>query len=410
MLKKDLLRRIQELEKKNEALEQTVSSLQNTITDLKANINPGLVGDNEVFEHRFRSLIENAPDGIAINDINGRIRYISPSVRKMFGYSLNELQNENTGADLTHPDDLERVLDVFSLMQQDPNLRPTIEYRFRKKDGSYCWIETTFSNLVDDPAIEGYVLNFRDLTVKKKAQQDILMAKEKAEKSDKLKSAFLSNMSHEIRTPMSGIMGFAELLQNNNLSIENRREYIEIIKNSGKRLLNTVNDIIEISKIESGHIIVNNKRVDLIQLIHTQIDFFKPEAQKKGLQIVLVKDISTNEFYINTDATKVNSILSNLIKNALKYSETGVISVEVSHEGDQVLLCCRDNGIGIPKHRHEAIFNRFEQADLDDTLAKEGSGLGLAIVKSYVEMLDGKIWLNSEENEGASFYISLPYS
>lgn len=243
----------------------------------------------------------------------------------------------------------------------------------------------------------------------KKQNKALEAAKIAAEESDRLKSAFLSNMSHEIRTPMNGILGFTELLQNTNLSVENQKDYINIIRKSGDRLLNTVNDIIEISKIESGEINVTKSEVDLIGHLNTLVSFFRPEVEKKGLEIVVKNNIKGNDLTITTDKTKLSSILSNLIKNAIKYTNDGTIKVGFKIENEQILFSCQDSGIGIPTNRLEAIFNRFEQADIEDKLAKEGSGLGLAIVKSYVEMMNGKIWVESVEGHGSTFYVSLPY-
>lgn len=241
--------------------------------------------------------------------------------------------------------------------------------------------------------------------------QELISAKEKAEESDRLKTAFLANMSHEIRTPMNGILGFTQMLQEADLSDEHKSEYIGIIRKSGNRLLNTVNDIIEISKIESGEIHVNMTEVNVVNHLKTLIKFFKPEASKKNIDIDFESNLGDeeNKFTVVTDKNKLSSILSNLIKNAIKYTEKGFINVSLNITTDKIFFACKDSGVGIPKNRQKAIFNRFEQADIEDKLVKEGSGLGLAITKSYVEMLGGNIWVESEEGQGAVFYVSLPY-
>jgi hypothetical protein len=199
------------------------------------------------------------------------------------------------------------------------------------------------------------------------------------------------------------------LLQDVNLSVENQKGYIDIIKKSSDRLLNTVNDIIEISKIESGDINVTKSVVDIIGHLNTLVTFFRPEAEKKNIDIILQNDFDGNDLTIVTDKNKLSSILSNLIKNAIKYTDEGTIKVGFKIENNLILFSCKDTGIGIQKNRKEAIFNRFEQADIEDKHAHQGSGLGLAIVKSYVEILHGKIWVESEEGLGSTFYVSLPY-
>ena len=150
--------------------------------------------------------------------------------------------------------------------------------------------------------------------------------------------------------------------------------------------------------------------MDIVGHLDTQVTFFRPEAMKKNIDIIMHNDINRNHFTISTDKNKLSSILSNLIKNAIKYTNEGTINVGLKIEKNQILFYCQDSGIGIPKSRHEAIFNRFEQADIEDRQVHEGSGLGLAIVKTYVEMLDGKIWLESKEGQGSTFYVTLPFT
>jgi len=239
-------------------------------------------------------------------------------------------------------------------------------------------------------------------------------AKEKAEESDRLKSAFLANMSHEIRTPMNGILGFAELLKEPDLNGEKQQEYIEIICRCGNRMLNTVNDIIDISKIEAGlvELVVSEVNIkEQLKYLHT---FFKPEAAKNGTQLIFKNDTSVNDFSLKTDLHKFNSIATNLIKNAIKFTNQGTIelgyNIKKENGSKEVEFFIKDTGSGIPKKRQDAIFERFVQADIQDKRALQGSGLGLAISKAYTEMLGGRMWLESEEGKGSTFYFTLPYN
>ncbi|TLP80316.1 response regulator [Maribacter sp. ACAM166] len=242
---------------------------------------------------------------------------------------------------------------------------------------------------------------------------DLKFAKEKAEESDRLKSAFLANMSHEIRTPMNGILGFADLLKNPELSGESQQEFIQIIEKAGKRLLNIINDIISISKIESGLLEVNLKESNINDQIEYIYDFFTPEIEAKGLHFTFKNSLPSKEAIIKTDREKVYAILTNLVKNALKYIEKGSIEIGYTLKNNaqnaEVEFYVKDTGSGIPKDRQKAIFKRFIQADIFDKMALQGAGLGLSISKAYVEMLGGRIWVESEEGVGSTFYFTLPY-
>ena len=236
----------------------------------------------------------------------------------------------------------------------------------------------------------------------------LLEAKEKAEESDRLKSAFLANMSHEIRIPMNGILGFANLLLMPDLSSENTTKYIGIIKKSGERLLNTINDIIDISKIDSHQMPLIFEEVNITEQISELFDFFEPQCKQKGLSFIVNNSLIPNSVILKTDKTKFNSILSNLIKNAIKFTDKGEITIDCTINKEQLMFSVVDTGIGVPLNRQNAIFNRFEQADIEDVHAKQGSGLGLSIAKSYAEMLKGEIWMESEEGQGSTFNFNLP--
>ncbi|HPR32576.1 MAG TPA: ATP-binding protein, partial [Prolixibacteraceae bacterium] len=171
---------------------------------------------------------------------------------------------------------------------------------------------------------------------------------------------------------------------------------------------NTVNDIVEISKIEAGLVELRYEIIDLNNRIEELIQFFAPEAKGKGLEIIFEKLLPKDASNFIADQNKLDSILTNLIKNAIKYTTDGTISISCQIKEPDIEFCINDSGIGIPKHKQKAIFNRFEQADIDDRRVFEGSGLGLAIAKSYVEMLGGKIWVESEEGKGSTFYFTIP--
>jgi signal transduction histidine kinase len=255
---------------------------------------------------------------------------------------------------------------------------------------------------------------------KEKRAAELVIAKMNAEESNRLKSAFLANMSHEIRTPMNGILGFAELLKDSKLKHNHQQEYIKIIEESGKRLLNIINDIIDVSKIEVGLMKTDIKESNINKQIEYIYTFFKPEVEAKGMQLFFKNALPEKEAYIKTDREKLFAILSNLVKNAIKYSNEGSIEFgyvlktgsqsTIQSQNKELEFFVKDTGIGIPKKRQEAIFERFIQGDVEDIHAKQGAGLGLTISKSHVEMLGGKIWLESEEGKGSTFYFTIPYN
>lgn len=254
------------------------------------------------------------------------------------------------------------------------------------------------------------VVTVEDISSFKNAEIELVCAKEKAEESDRLKSAFLANMSHEIRTPMNGILGFAALLKEPKLSGEQQQEYISIIEKSGDRMLNTINDIINISKVESGQMDLSLDKTNVNEQLEYIHAFFKMEAEEKGLQISFKTGLPKKTAVIITDREKIYGILTNLVKNAIKFTHSGSIHFGYVKKDQYLEFYVKDTGIGIPADRQEAVFDRFVQADIGDTRVFEGSGLGLSISKAFVEMLGGRIWLESEEGKGTTFYFTIPYS
>lgn len=238
---------------------------------------------------------------------------------------------------------------------------------------------------------------------------DLIAAKDKAEESERLKSAFLANMSHEIRTPMNGILGFLALLNQPDLSEDTKKEYIDVVGKSGERLLETINSIIEMSKIESGESKTILEEVNISQIIQNNYSFFRLQTDKKGINLKVSENVTGSAAVIKTDKHKIESILINLIKNAIKFTTIGTIELGTYIENTSLVIYVKDSGGGIPADRIDAVFDRFVQADMNLTRLHEGSGLGLAIAKAYVESLEGKIWVESEPGKGSKFSFSVPY-
>jgi CheY-like chemotaxis protein len=255
--------------------------------------------------------------------------------------------------------------------------------------------------------IIGYVGTITDITNLKLFEIEQIKLREKAEESNRLKSAFLANVSHEIRTPMNGILGFADLLADDDITDEERKDYLDIINQSGRRMLNIINDIISLSRIEAGLIEVQNEYLNINEILGFLEAFFKPEAEAKKLRLTLLCALPDEETYVYSDKEKLISVYTNLLKNALKYTDSGFIEFGYTTENNSLVFYVKDSGIGIKPDRQQAVFERFVQADIEDRMAKEGAGLGLTISKAYIEILGGKLWLESIDGEGSTFYFTI---
>ena len=361
----------------------------------------------------FKRAVDASSVGIIITDIDGRIIYTNPFYLKISGYREDEVIGQ-----LSAFLDANYQPDTFNQKRRKTILSGKDwigEIKNIKKNGELYWVNAVISPIA---SIAGEITNFivvsEDITQKKQLLEDLITAKEKAEESDKLKTAFLANMSHEIRTPMNGILGFAELLKEQDLSSEIQQKYIHIIEKSGARMLNIINNIVDISKIEAGLMEVTLIESDVNEQIDYIYNFFKPEVEAKGMQLFYRKYYAGHKAMIKTDQEKLYAIFTNLVKNAIKYSYRGYIEFgyypEQDELADSLIFYVKDTGIGIHKDKTGIIFDRFRQVSEGKNRHYEGAGLGLSITKSYVEMLGGKIWVESEEGVGSCFCFSLPYN
>ncbi len=354
-------------------------------------------------EQKSKSIMENSADAIFLANQQGKYIYINKEVTALLGYTSEEMINK-TIADISPPDKIEEYFKFFNQILIEG--KGFTEIELLKKDGNP--ISTDLNTvLLPDGTIYG---SCRDITERKKAESELITAKEKAEESDRLKSAFLTNMSHEIRTPMNGILGFAELLKEPNLSSDDLQDYIQTIQISSTRMLNTINSIVDISKIESGLIQIDIRETDINEKMKFTYKFFKPEADIKGLQLILKTGLPDKEAIIKTDNEKVYGILTNLVRNAIKFTFEGSIEFGYEKKEEYLEFYVKDTGVGIPNNQKEMIFERFRQGSESHDRGYEGSGLGLSIAKSYVTMLGGKIWVESEEGIGSTFYFTIPYN
>lgn len=370
------------------------------------------ITDRKNAENELRKLsraIEQNPVSVVITDKDGKIEYVNPRFTQHTGFNLNEAIGERPS--ILKSGEMDNVF--YS------NLWNTIisgktwqgELINKNKKGEFYWDLKSISPILDkDGNITNFVAVSEDITEKKKKENELIFAKDKAEESDRLKSLFLANISHEIRTPMNGILGFAELLKEPHLTNDNRNEYLEVIESSGHRMLNIINDLIDISKIEAGEMTIRIRPTEIHSLLKEIHVFFLPEASKKNLQLDYHCELASEDCTIETDGTKLNQIMTNLVKNAIKFTRSGSINFGYRTFEQGIEFYVSDTGPGIPEDQKEQIFERFRQSSINLTRNYEGAGLGLAISKAYVQMLGGTIRVESEVGKGSRFIFWLPGS
>ncbi|MDP4222584.1 MAG: PAS domain S-box protein [Bacteroidota bacterium] len=358
----------------------------------------------------LKATLESTADGILVVDGKGKIVQYNQKFMEMWRIPSRIIE---------YKDDARTIKYVMNQLKNAEDFVREVERLYKEP-------EKTTSDLLefkDGRVFERYsqpqkisgksvgrVWSFRDITERKRAEAELIAAKEKAEESDRLKTAFLHNVSHEIRTPMNAIIGFSALLNEPDTTEADRRQFIDIIFQSGSQLLSIINDIVDIANIESGQVKINIKEVNLNNSLRSLDEQFSYKEKQNVLSINLSIGLPDEKSLILTDGTKLIQILSNLINNATKFTKEGRIDFGYSLKDGLLEFFVKDTGIGIPPEHHEKIFERFFQVDNMISRKFSGTGLGLSICKAYVELLGGKIWVNSHPGEGTTFRFTLPYN
>jgi len=357
----------------------------------------------------FETMFNTIEDAVIITKTDREIILANEGVRNVFGLDPAELPGHKTS--ILYADDKMFEDAGKSVFGEDaPKSDENFLTFYKDSSGNVFPGETFGSKLYNDKGKWiGNLGVVRNVTERVNFIKELEEAKEKAEESDRLKTRFLANLSHEIRTPMNGILGFAQLLKRQDVSRMTQEQYIDTILNSGKRMLNLINDLVDISKIESGQVSLDFSGVQLNSIMDETFRFFERETKALGLMLDYHKGLADDESYIRTDKVKLEQILSNLLRNAIKFTEEGAVHFRYDREGDMLLFRVSDTGPGISKDLIEVIFDRFIKTREGTRNNEGGSGLGLAISKSFVELMGGTIWVDSEPGKGAVFSFSIPY-
>ena len=382
-------------------------SLENSFLFEKLNENVNELEGAVLRLKLFNQAIEQSPVSIVITSSEGNIEYVNPKFTELTGYTPDEAIGKNPrilNSGFHHED---YFIDLWETIASGRNWSG--EFRNKNKKGEYYWESAVISPMVDD---EGRITHFigvkEDITDKKIMLENLIIAKEQAEESDKLKTAFIHNISHEIRTPLNAIIGFSGFLGQNDLDSPTKQKYIDIIYQSNKYLLNIINDIINISHIEARQVEVKETNTNILKIFRNLDLQFQVEADKKNLNFRTNVAIDGHGSMITTDEGKLIQVLSNLLDNAFKFTMTGHVEIGCRRKDGLVEFYVEDTGIGIPDSEQEKIFERFYQVNKAISRGYGGTGLGLAISFSYVELLGGKLNVKSSPGNGSVFSFAIP--
>ncbi len=376
----------------------------------------------------FEQLFESSPEGIVLLDTDDCIVRCNREFQRMFQYDEQEIIGKTVSL-LIVPEHLKNEgLKFTSVVTVGEPLQ--VETTRMRKDRSLMNVSILGSPIYFQGGKIAVYGIYRDITERKLAEvelsqkaneieaqneeyrvinEELYLAKQKAEESDKLKSAFLANMSHEIRTPMNGILGFSQLLTKPNISEVDVNQYVDIIQSCGNQLLCIINDLIDISKIESNQIAILTSNVNINQIMNEQYLLFKDKSQQQGLALSFITDLPDSRSTIVTDSARVNQILTNLIGNAVKFTKQGYVKFGYKYRPNELEFFVQDTGVGIPAEMKSQVFERFSQVETAVSQQAGGTGLGLAISKAYINKLGGQIWFDSTPGEGSTFYFTIPY-
>jgi PAS domain S-box-containing protein len=364
----------------------------------------------EESERRLEQIIETVQSGITLSDEHGYFDVFNTAMEEMTGYSMAEANAGGNFSKVLYADeeDRQKALDGLKVLLEKGHA-PERETAISTKDGRRKTLLVT-TNIVTFKGKKMFLSGYRDITERKKAEEELKKAKEVAEEATRAKSEFLAMMSHEIRTPMNSVIGMTDLMLQTGLN-EEQRDFAETIRTSGDSLLTIINDILDFSKIESGKIELEEAPLELSVCIEDVLDLLSQKALQKGLDLLYWIDPQVPPFIIG-DMTRIRQILINLVGNAIKFTDHGEVSVTVNlgwklNNELELRFTVRDTGIGIPPDKLHRLFKAFSQVDSSTTRRFGGTGLGLAISMRLTQLMGGKIWAESEPRKGSSFFFTI---
>jgi len=361
-------------------------------------------------EGRYRLLAENIGDVITRVKMDGSSKYISPAIQQLLGWTFEEMSGQST--DYVHPEDRHLVLKAIGEAVKTGT--PTrLEHRAVHRKGHTIWVECTFKALKDENGhVDDVVVVIRDMTQRRVLEDQVIEAKERAEKAAQAKSEFLANMSHELRTPLTSVIGFSGLLQGSEALPPEERTYVERIATASEALLGVINDILDYSKLEANAIEMDPEPFQVAALVDGAAAIVEGQCQAKGLSLKVVADAAMPEV-LTGDAGRLRQVMLNFLSNAVKFTGKGGVTLRVGGAPDpdgrwRLRVAVTDTGIGIPAEKIEVLFERFSQADASTTRVYGGTGLGLAISRRLIEIMGGEIGVDSKPGEGATFWFETP--
>ena len=355
----------------------------------------------------LENIVNNIGDAVLVKDEKNRFELVNDAFCIMLKLERQHIIGK-TLAENVAPEEQEFFLkidkQVLTTGEESIN-----EETLTLKGEDIKTILTRKTRYVDKDGNKFIIGVIRDFTERKKMELELIRAKERAEESEQLKSAFLANMSHEIRTPMNAILGFSDLLNDNELDQEKRSEFIKLINEAGNRLLQIISDVVDVSKINSNQLLIELDTHNLNEIIDNVYLQFSIQIKSKEVHLEISKALDDTLCYIKTDKTRVFQVLSNLIENALKFTHKGFVHFGYTIEDNMIAFFVEDTGTGILEKDKESIFQRFNQGSHEYTKASKGNGLGLAIAKGLVELLGGSIWIEKTSLAGTKFVFTIPY-